>query len=236
MQYVLANNQLLQVVWVGLLEHTSFPDKLYVEAMFAQKRNFVLQFSAPGVVKPCLGYPKKCPTIPQKGDNLSPDHQTMSTQQATSALYTTFLLLWSGLCLLPTVTGNCTPHFQGSCGGFAVLLCLQANLAQVTLHHAPAACSSSSKQPLNARRPTLALVPAFLRSSRLSSCIRTTCLERLLTAVLSHNPDVAFFVRFFLSGRYSGDHCTYHSTCMLHATDAPHADIVMSCGFALQQS
>jgi len=93
MQYVLANNQLLQVVWVGLLEHTSFPDTLYVEAMFAQKRTFVLQFSAPGVVKPCLCYPKKCSTIPERGDNLSPDRQTMSTQQATSALYTTFLAL-----------------------------------------------------------------------------------------------------------------------------------------------
>ena len=129
--------------------------------------------------------------------------QTVSTQQATSVCMLSctqhLLLLWSGLCLLTTVTGKCTPHFQGSCGGFAVLLSLQANLAQIALHHASAACSSSSKRPLNASRPTPALVPAYLESSRLSSCIMTTCLDRLLTAV----------------SLTCGNHCTHHSTCML---------------------
>ncbi len=86
MQYVLANNQVLQVGWVGLREHmlgASFPDILCMEAVIAQKGTFVLQFSAPGVLKPHLCYPKKCPTIHQRSYRSS-DRQTMSTQQTTS--------------------------------------------------------------------------------------------------------------------------------------------------------
>ena len=45
----------------------------------------------------------------------------------------------------------------------------------------------------------------------------------LLTAVLSHSPDVGTIT-----------HITAPAYCF--TTDAPHADVVMSCGFAMQRS
>jgi len=132
--------------------------------------------------------------------------QTVSTQQATSVCMLSctqhLLLLWSGLCLLTTVTGKCTPHFQGSCGGFAAWLRLQANFGSGPTSSRLCCLLLFFKTTLNVSQPIPALAPAFLGSSRLSSCIRTTCLQRTLDSCAQ-------------SQSRCGDHYTYHSTCIL---------------------
>ena len=172
----------------------------------------------PGVLrfKPCLGFPRKVSRNPSEELEVlqtTADNQCLHVDSYTSSVA---LLVWplpADLShqqvdtTLPRLTWRfCCPALSDSkiCSGCTSsrLCCLLLFFKTALSCHPTDTCSYS----------------CFLGPSRLSSCIMTTCLERLLTAVLLT----------------CGQHCTHITPpACCFTKGAPHADVVMQCETAL---